>query len=31
MALPMERKAGATWVRLHLSAGDGRLIRVVAQ
>jgi hypothetical protein len=27
-ALPMERKAGGTRVRLHLSAGDGRLIRV---
>jgi hypothetical protein len=29
--LPMERRAGATRVRLHLSAGDGRLIRVVAR
>ncbi len=27
-ALPMERQAGATRVRLHLPAGDGRLIRV---
>jgi hypothetical protein len=26
--LPMERAPGATRVRLHLSAGDGRLIRV---
>jgi hypothetical protein len=26
-ALPMERQGGATRVRLHLSAGDGRLIR----
>jgi hypothetical protein len=27
-ALPIERQAGATRVRLHLAAGDGRLIRV---
>jgi hypothetical protein len=27
-ALPMDRQAGATRVRVHLSAGDGRLIRV---
>ncbi len=28
VALPMERRDGATRVRLHLSAGDGRLLRV---
>ena len=27
-ALPMERRDGATRIRLHLSAGDGRLLRV---
>jgi hypothetical protein len=30
-ALPMERQAGATRVRLHLAAADGRLIRVEAR
>ncbi len=27
-ALPLERRAGATSVQLHIAAGDGRLIRV---
>lgn len=31
VALPMRREAGATSVTLHLSVGDGRLIRVVTQ
>jgi hypothetical protein len=30
-ALPMDRQAGTTRVRLHLSAGDGRLVRVKAR
>jgi hypothetical protein len=30
-ALPMDRRAAATYVRLHLAAGDGRLIRVEAK
>jgi hypothetical protein len=27
----MDRRAAATYVRLHLAAGDGRLIRVEAK
>jgi hypothetical protein len=30
-ALPVERETGVTRVRLHLSAGDGRLIRVATR
>jgi hypothetical protein len=30
-SLPLERQAGATRLRLHLSAGDGRLIRVATR